>query len=258
VTRARHPRPTTSDLSVSQSNPNPGPAPTPTPLDSLLANVLTQLDAIEASLDLDIVVRPNDVHQMRAVARVTDTALLLASDVVSSAPDQFPQFAGLPAATNYVRSMGKLALRASELAAHVQKSVSNQRTPAAIQTLTLYGVVKSLGRIPNSEAMREKVAALKSEVAPKRHLKKPRVTKGEKVARRVAAAKAKKLEKARLLLASEDTTSTPAPAAVTPSDATVSPPVVAKPAAPSAPSLGGALPALNAAPVNGASGAAAN
>ena len=75
--------------------------------------------------------------------------------------------------------MTPLAARAQTLATHVENSVQNQRTPAAY-TLAVYGVAKNVGRIAASQAMRENVAALKVEVAPKHKVPKPRMTKARR------------------------------------------------------------------------------
>lgn len=195
-------------------------APKPASNSTLASKTIAQLDAIEAALGLDIVIAPNDKKQIGALNRVSDTAIGLASDIVSADPTQFPGFADLPAAASYVETIGQVGARAQELATHVRNSVLNQRAPAATKTLALYAVVKGLGRITANETMREKVTALKAEVAPKRHDPKPKVTKGQKAVTRVAKAKAKKVAKAMDLLTSAGalpTAATPvATATVTP------------------------------------------
>jgi len=183
--------------------------------------VIAALDALEASLNLDIVIAPNSKHQIGALNRVTDTAIGLASDIVSAAPARFPDFADLPAAASYVQSMGQIASRATELATHVQKSVTNQRAPAATKTLALYAVVKGLGRITNNETMREKIPLLKAEVAPKHANPKPKESKGEKAVKKMSKAAAKRLLKAQAIVAAAGMPLTPAvvaaPATTTPS-----------------------------------------
>jgi hypothetical protein len=202
--------PETSSLAHASSSVSPAddaagpvvvPALPPTSIKTLAQKVIAQLDAIEAMLDLDIVISPNDKHQIGAMNRVSDTAIGLASDIVSAAPERFPDFADLPAAASYVQVIGQVASRASELATHVQKSVQNQRAPAATKTLALYAVVKTLGRIEDNETMREKVTELKAEVAPKRRNPKPKVTKEQKLARKAADATAKRVDKALKVLA---------------------------------------------------------
>jgi hypothetical protein len=197
-----------------------GSASPPSTVSALAKKVLAQLDAIEAMLDLNIVIPPNDKHQFAALNRVTDTAIGLASDIVSAAPDRFPDFTELPAAASYVQSVGLVASRAEELAKHVQNSVQNQRAPAATKTLALYAVAKGLGRIEGNETMREKVTALKAEIAPKRKDPKPKVTKGEKAVRRHAEQQAAHVTKAMKVLTAAGVT-LPAAVAAPPSPASV-------------------------------------
>ncbi len=242
---------TTSAPAVSGSASPPAP-PTPaigvragstpalSPFASIAAQAIAQLDAIESMLNLDIVIPPNDKHQINALNRVSDAAIGLASDIVSAAPDRFPDFADLPAAASYVQMIGQVASRASELATHIQKSVQNQRAPAAVKTLALYAVVKGLGRITDNETMREKVGALKEAVAPRRANPKPKETKGEKAVKRLAKATSKRVAKALQTLAAAGVPVPPTP----PATATSVPP------APSAaPTLSTSAPA----PTNGAS-----
>jgi hypothetical protein len=237
VTVSNHPSTHKKSSSKSHANPStPEATPPPTPASSRAAKALAQLDAIESMLNLDIIVRPNDKHQVHALNRVSDTAIGLASDIVSAAPERLPDFADLPAASAYVGIYAQVASRAQELATHIQKSVQNQRTPAANKTLALYAVVKSLGRITDNETMREKVAALKAEIAPKRKSpKKPKVTKEEKAAKRLADSQAKKVAKAKdvLLKAGELPTPAPIPAPAPVADpAPATPPVTAPAVAP--------------------------
>ena len=175
--------------------------PAPGTIGWFAAQALAHLEAIESSLKLDIVVAPNDKSQIRALARISDKAIRLASDIVTSAPSRFPDFAQLPVASEYVAAMAPVAARALELGAHIEKSLGNQRTPAAQQTLALYAVVKGLGRIVDNETMREKVLELKVEVAPKRKNPKPKVTKDEKAAKRLAKTTAKRVARAQKVLA---------------------------------------------------------
>jgi hypothetical protein len=192
-------------IAPSTSAPVSAPVSTPPPEPSALSKLATasiaQLDALETKLDLNIVVAPNDKAQRRSLARVTDTAIALAADIVGAAPERFPDFASLPSAAAYVETMGPLADRAVELGVHLQKSVQNQRTPAALQTLSFYAVAKGLGRMTGNETMREKVQALKAEVAPKRVNPKPKETKGQKAAKRSAKAQADKIAKLQTSLA---------------------------------------------------------
>jgi hypothetical protein len=155
---------TTAPAAAPVNAPPPDPAPTTTAststspaLSALAKEAIAQLSALEAKLNLNIVLPPNDKAQRRALARVSDTALGLAADIVQAAPASFPSFSGLPDAVSYVQTIGQVASRAAELGTHVQSSVVNQRTPAAQQALALYAVVKGLGRITGNEAMREKV-----------------------------------------------------------------------------------------------------
>jgi len=213
------PSPAPVPSSTAPSNVAPDPVSTNSPpspsIDALSKKALAQLEATEAMLQLDIVIPPNDKYQLAATKRVSDTAIGLASDIVSAAPERFPDFADLPSAASYVKIVGQVASRASELATHLQKSVLNQRAPAATKTLALYGVVRSLGRIEGNETMREKVAALKAEIAPKRTNPKPKVTKEQKAAKRSAAASAKRLAKAMKVIATAGA-SAPAAASAAP------------------------------------------
>ncbi|HEY2510924.1 MAG TPA: hypothetical protein VGI39_08715 [Polyangiaceae bacterium] len=164
---------------------------------------LAQLAAIEAMLNLDFALPPNDKNQANALRRVTDTAIDLAAEIVSASPERFPDFADLPASAAYVRTLRQVAARASELAMHVEKSAQKQRSPAATKTLALYAVVKGLGRIVENETMREKVEALRAQVVPKRKNPKPRQTKGEKAVKRQAKSRTKRVQKAMKVLAAE-------------------------------------------------------
>jgi hypothetical protein len=180
-----------------QAAASPATAPAPSPsVDAVAAGAIAQLDLLEASLSLDIVINPNDVDQMRALARVTSAALGIASDIVSADPSRFPDFAGLPEAAAYVRAMTPLLARATELVTHLQKSILNQRTAASLKTLALYTVAKGLGRMAENQTMRDKVLELRAEIAPPRPSTKPKVTKAEKAARRSAKAKAARVAKA--------------------------------------------------------------
>ncbi len=173
----------------------------PTVTSAFTKKVIAQLDALEASLGLDIVIRPKEKSLIGAGNRVSDTAIGLAADIVSAAPGRFPDFTGLPTASDYLQAYGQVASRAKELVMHLTNSLNNQRVPAATQTLALYAVVKGLGRIVGNETMGEKVTALKAEVAPKRKNPKPKVTKGQKAAKRLAQSTATKVEKAQAVLA---------------------------------------------------------
>jgi hypothetical protein len=199
-----------------QAHHDSNTTPSPTELESLATDTVAQLKALEAKLNLDIVVPPTAKNQMRAMKRVSDKALGLAADIVSSDPARFADFAGLPASAQHVAAMSGVALQANELATHVQKSVQNHRTPAAQQTLALYSVVKSLGRVTSNETMREKIPLLKAEVAPKRKNPKPRVTKEQKMAKRAAASQAKRIAKAKGLLAQFGEPATPPPQEASP------------------------------------------
>ena len=159
------------------------------------------MNAMESMLNLDIVISPNDKHQIGALNRVSDTAIGLASDIVSAAPDRFPDFTDLPAAASYVQTMGQVAERATTLATHVQKSVQNQRAPAATKTLALYAVVKGLGRITDNETMREKVPQLKAELAPRLKDPKPKETKTEKAVKKMSKQNENRVARAMKLLA---------------------------------------------------------
>jgi hypothetical protein len=203
-----------------------------TPIDPTAAQAIAKLDALEASLDLDIVVPPNDKAQMRALSRVSDKALALAADIVSSDPSRFADFSAISPAVQHVETMVPVGARVAQLATHVQKSIQNKRTPAAQQTLALYAVVKGLGRITGNETMREKVPQLKAELAPKRTNPKPKVTKMEKAAKRLSTSRQKKLAKAMAVLA--DLGVTP-PAATPAAPATPSAPPAQPQAAPVAP-----------------------
>ena len=235
---------TTDPVIAPQSAPQAGHAPLPTPpmsISEIAAKAIAQLDALEASLNLNIVVPPNDKSQMRSLRRISDTALTLATNIVTAAPESFPAFAGLPDATAYVQAMTPLAARAQSLATHVQNSVLNQRSPASTQTLALYGVAKNVGRIVSSEAMREHVAALKAEVAPKHRNPKPKLTKLEKATRKQASAHKARLDKAAALLEANGRTvlpatatpsTPPAPAVPAPAPAVIAPPTVSVTTAP--------------------------
>ena len=226
---SNHSRPSSSKKSTSKSNHNPATpetaitpaeapsslapiavvptppvtaAPVPSTSNSTLASeAMAQLDALEAKLNLDIVVRPNDKAQIRALKRVSDNALSLASDIVDSSPTELAAFSGIPAARDYAIAMSPVATRAALLATHLQKSIANKRTPAAQKTLALYAVVKGLGRIVTNETMRETVPLLKAEVAPKVKSPKRKETKEEKAAKRSAKSTAERDTKATAVLA---------------------------------------------------------
>ncbi len=173
----------------------------PPTIHELAAKALAGLDAIEAMLDLDIVIRPKEKSQMSALNRVSDAAIDLASDIVTAMPDRFPDFAALPDAATYVQVMTAVAARATELATHVTNSIQNQRAPAANTTLVLYGVVKHLGRLVENETMREKVAFLKEEITPRRGNRPPPQTKSEKAAKAAVRQRNARIARAKALLA---------------------------------------------------------
>ncbi|MGO8997650.1 MAG: hypothetical protein ACLQVI_30400 [Polyangiaceae bacterium] len=180
---------------------------------ALAAQVIAQMDAIESLLNLDIVVPPNDRYQIRALRRVTDTAIGLASDIVSAEPDRFPDFTDLPTAASYVKTLAQVAERASTLTAHLQNSIQNQRTPAASKTLALYAVVKGLGRITANETMREKIPQLKAEIAPKLKDPKPKQTKTEKAVKTMTKQNENRVARAMKLLAKAGVAVTTTPTA---------------------------------------------
>jgi hypothetical protein len=190
-------------VSIPQSSSTLALSVSPPPIHALAAKALAGLDAIEAMLALDIVIHPNDKNQLFALNRVSDEAIVLASEIVAESPKRFPDFGGLRAAAEYVDALGPFAARAIELATHVQNSLQNQRAPAANAALVLYGVVKHLGRLVENETMREKVALLKVEVAPKRKNRQPLLTKAEKAAKQAARQHGARIEKAKALLANE-------------------------------------------------------
>jgi hypothetical protein len=253
TTTSPAPAPSSATLTDAASDPivtpAAGPAATPSSISSLAKKVIAQLGVLESMLGLDIAIRPNDKNQMNALKRVSDTAIALASNIVSGAPGDFPGFTGLPAAASYVESLGQVASRALELATHVQNGLQNQRAPAANQTLALYAVVKGLGRLPDNEAMREKVAALKAEVVKKPKDPKPKVTKSEKAVKRSAVASANRVKKALAVLAKEGqlpsapaVAATPAPAPAVGATALSSPASAIAPATPPpTPASGAAL-----------------
>lgn len=181
---------------VLSSPQDPAPAKS---LRALASEAIAQLQALEAKLNLDIAISPNDKAQVNALARISDSAIGIASEAVSADPSRFPDFATLPAAAEYVATMQPLADQAAALAAHLKKSIQNQRTPAAQQALAFYAVAKGLGRLSDNETMREKVTALKAEIAPERAT--PNETKGVKAAKRVAKAQAERLRKAQAIVA---------------------------------------------------------
>ena len=93
----------------------------------------------------------------------------------------------------------------------MQKSIQNQRAPAAQQALALYAVVKGLGRLVDNETMREKVLELKAELASKPRNPKPKVTKTQKAVNRAAKSTAEKVRKAKAVVAANSPVASSAP-----------------------------------------------
>jgi hypothetical protein len=79
---------------------------------AIAAKALAGLDALEAMLALDIVIRPHENDLMNALNRVTDAAIGLASNIVSATPERFPDFVPLLDAAAYVDAMSPVAARA--------------------------------------------------------------------------------------------------------------------------------------------------
>ena len=229
------PETTSSPVTKSASPPiNPG-------LVALAASVLQSFDTLEASLDLNIVVRPNDKAQMHAMNRVSLAALGVASDIVRSDPARFPDFSGLPASAEYVQTMTPVAARLRAFADHLDNSILNQQSPAAQQALVLYSVVKGLARIDSNQTMRDKIAELKAELVPKRSDAKPKLTKGDKAARQSAQRLAARLTKAKQFLATNDPGSLASPVVTTPAAL-----AVASPAPKAVVAMGSATPTTSA------------
>jgi hypothetical protein len=213
--------------SVTETEATPAPADAPSSTEALSAVVekgIQALDDLEASLNLNIVVRPNDKAQMRALARVSNAALGLASGIVTAAPTRFPDFAGLPSQANYVETMTPFATRLGEFTSHVRNSILNEQAPAATQTLVLYGVVKGLGRMVDNQTMRDKVELLKAEVAPKRADAPPKQTKAKRSANAAAKRLADRVAKAKAFLAANDPEVGAAPSLATPATGSSSAP----------------------------------
>ena len=186
-----------------------GVTSTPTPIDTLAAKAIAALDALEPTLNLDIVIPPNDQAQMRTLKRVTNAAIDLAAQIVKADPQRFSDFAGLPAAADYVDAMTGLYQRAALFATHVENSLQNQRAPAATQTLALYAVVKGLGRLVDNQTMRELTPQLKAALVPPRRNPKPKETATQKAVKRAARSQQKKLQKATQVLAAAGVTPPP-------------------------------------------------
>lgn len=212
-----------AETAAQPAAPSAAQSPPVPPDAAMIAKFMIELDAIETALDLDIVVRPNDKYQIRALKRVPDKALGLAAGIVSEAPERFLDFASLPATADYVALLAPLAARVAMLATHIEKAIQNQRTPAANMTLALYAVVKNLGRLVGNETMREKVAELKGEVAPKRKNPKPKVTNEQRTAKRAAASHARRVTKAIKLLSDAGLSVASSPPALPPLPATATP-----------------------------------
>ncbi len=208
-----------------------------TSIPSIATVAMKELDALESKLTLDIVVRPNDKNQIRALARVSPAALRLAADIVNAAPERFPDFTGIDEGAAYVEAMLPLADRARALATHLEKSIRNHRAPASQQALALYAVVKGLGRIVDNEAMREKVLLLKAEVAPKPKNPRPKVTKEQKVLKKAVQKRDERVAKAAKFLVDNGVpvpASSPASPVVTPAAVTTTASVTPNAVAPAA------------------------
>ena len=230
--------PETTSSPVAQT---PSTAP-PSALSVLAAEVIQSIDKLEASLGLNIVVRPNDASQMHAMNRVSLAALGVASDIVTAQPTRFPDFSGLPASASYVEAMTPLAARVSEFASHLQNSILNQQAPAAQQTLVLYSVVKGLARMDTNQTMRDKIGQLKAEIVPKRKDPKPKVTKTEAAAKLNSKRLAVRLANARAFIAANDPTASSSSSATASTEASpvVTPALKAVAAAPPATPANGA------------------
>jgi hypothetical protein len=198
---------------VNSSLPTPPPPQPPTPIDLLADETVKELDALEAKLGLDIVIRPNDKQQIHALNRVSVKAVNLAAGIVTSDPTRFPDFTGIPGSADYTNAMGRVASRITELATHVKKSIQNKRYPTALEVLALYQVIKGLSRIADNETMREKVPELAAELAPRKRNPKPKPTQAEQAAKKAAAQRARRVAKAKAVIAANtDPPPTPAPA----------------------------------------------
>jgi hypothetical protein len=200
TSKSNHP-PATPESTLAPATPAATPPPAAVPessasIRSLAVEAIAQLDALEAKLNLDVVVRPNDKHQIRALKRVSDDALSLASTIAASSPSTLEAFSGIASAREYVGAMTPLANRVATLLTHLQKSIQNQRTPAAQKTLALYAVVKGLGRIETNETMRETVPLLRAEVVPKHKNPRVKMTKEQKAAKKLARSTADRVAKA--------------------------------------------------------------
>jgi hypothetical protein len=216
--------------------PVPPPAPPPQPptaIDLLADEAVKELDALEAKLDLDIVIRPNDKQQIHSLNRVSVKAVNLAADIVTSDPTRFPDFTDIPGAADYTNAMGRVATRVTELGTHVTKSIQNKRYPTALQVLALYQVIKGLSRLADNETMREKVPELAAELGPRKKKKanpsgttppKPKLTVAEKAAKKAAAQRARRVAKAKAVIAAN---TDPPPATAPAAGGNTSPPAAA-------------------------------
>ena len=162
--------------------------------------------------------------RITASKRVSNAAIDLAAQIVNTDPQRFSDFAGLPAAADYVEAMTGVYQRAALFATHVENGLQNQRAPAATQTLALYAVVKGFGRLVDNEAMRELIPQLKAALVPPRKNPKPKVTVTQKAVKRAAKSQQKKVQKATLLLAAAGVTPPPTapPAGTSPATPAVS------------------------------------
>lgn len=137
-------------------------------------SAIQKLVKVESSLPIDHALPPNDVFQIRSSKRVSTTALVIAADIVRGDPKRFPDLdpAVMEDAAVYDNSLTGVAIQARQLADHLDKSMMKRRWPAAQQAMVLYDMLKSLGRIPANETIREKVKLLKQEMGVTRRTKK--------------------------------------------------------------------------------------
>jgi hypothetical protein len=145
--------------------------------------------------------------------------------------------------------MTPLVARAVQLGVHLQKSVQNNRVPAAQQTLALYSVVKGLGRIVDNETMREKIPQLKAELAPKHKTPRVKKTKEQVALERAAKSQADRLQKAQVIVNNGGARPGTTPVVLSSPAAPSSPVTPATPPAPAAEPAPVAVPAVNGAAV---------
>jgi hypothetical protein len=126
------------------------------------AKAVAALLALSNTLPIDDAIPPKDLAAAKVTNRVPLKAMQIAAEILTANPGQYPQFDAAEATSSvaYEQAMQPVADNALALSQRITKSILKKRSTNAVQTLALYGTLKSVARLPASESTRGQVKQL--------------------------------------------------------------------------------------------------